>query len=184
MAFSIAAITANAQFFASAVFKQGAGNTAPNIGFDNNYSYFVGANGGYYFLKEHIPVSIGLEYGVIDNSNDIISNKLEGFRIPLKAGYTHYFNKFSTFVNVGGYLAFNTHEKIKNSRDVKSHFGILAEIGGGYNIYKNLFINVSAEFNRPVESNMKYSDNSDPIRSRYFIGGNIGLVWKFKTVAE
>jgi outer membrane protein W len=157
------AVNVNAQFFAGVEAKMGTSNTV-TTNLDNGFSYFAGINAGYEFLK-HVPVSIGIEYGELNASDKIIVNALKqtSLRIPLKAGYCHYFGKLKPFINIGTFYALKgkmpdvnvaiieTGEEFVAGRDIDNHFGILGQIGVGYKLTDKITVSAAYEYNRPFD---------------------------------
>jgi outer membrane protein W len=180
------AIKANAQFFAGVEAKMGTSNTV-TANLNNGFSYFAGVNAGYEFLK-HVPVSIGIEYGELNVSDKIIVNALKqtGLRIPLKAGYCHYFGKLKPFINIGTFYAvknktpnidvYNSEgDLIGNDIDFEGHFGILGQIGIGYRLMEKISVSVSYEYNRPFNNmvTIRIPHPNKLERSGYYYSGAV-----------
>jgi hypothetical protein len=177
------AVNVNAQFFAGVEAKMGTSNMG-TTNLDSGFSYFAGINAGYEFLK-HVPVSIGIEYGELNISDKIIEDALKqtSLRIPLKAGYCHYFGKLKTFINIGTFYAiknktpnidiYNSEGNFMgNGIDFEGHFGILGQIGIGYRLMEKISASVSYEYNRPFNNMVTTPFNTKKLeQSGYYYSG-------------
>jgi outer membrane protein W len=193
-----AVIGANAQFFAGVEAKVGASNMVATT-LNNGFSYFAGVNAGYEFFN-HIPVSVGIEYGELNVGNNLLGNlsKQTSLRVPLKIGYCYSFNRLKPFINVGAFYAVKSKMPdmdiynaegdlvITNGADVNidSHFGVLGQIGTGYKLSDKITVSAAYEYNRPFNGMLTVrmpavSSNEMKEHAYYFHGANIGFKWYF-----
>jgi outer membrane protein W len=191
------AVDANAQFFAGVEAKVGTSNmVTPYL--NNGFSYFAGVNAGYEFFN-HIPVSVGVEYGELNASNELVRDMLKqtSLRIPLKVGYCYSFNKLKPFINAGVFYAVKDktpNMDIYNSVgdlviingagiDIDSYFGILGQIGIGYKLTDRITISAAYEYNRPFNDTptvrIPALSSKGRERTYYYSGANIGVKWYF-----
>jgi opacity protein-like surface antigen len=180
--FAVSAVTANAQFFAGLNGKIGAGKYSS---WDMDIRWkCVGINAGYEFVK-HIPVSIGVEYAVL---KEMLNVKF--VRIPVIAGYCHYFGNVRLFAGAGMFASFGkwnyeiiyenpAHPEIDYSHldKIDPHVGYTLQGGAGYRIMDKLLLSLSFEYNRPFKETIDAEFGTWP--SCRFAGATLGASWYF-----
>jgi opacity protein-like surface antigen len=191
--FAVAAATANAQFFAGLNGKFGTGKY-PSWDMDTRWKC-VGINAGYEFVK-HIPVSIGVEYAVLkatDASFSPLICNAKFVRIPVTAGYCHYFGRIRLFAGAGVFASFGKRNRdnlnfyIPSATDIyyspshldkiDPHVGYTLQGGAGYRIMDKLLLSLSFEYNRPFKETIDAEFGTWP--SYRFAGATLGASWYF-----
>ncbi|MDR1667994.1 MAG: porin family protein [Bacteroidales bacterium] len=188
--------TANAQFFAGINGKIGDGDFANRDWRDGNKQgtwSCVGINAGYEFIR-HIPVSVGVEYAVL-NTTGKFSEFYDGkfIRMPVTAGYCHYFGNIRLFAGAGVFASFGKVDKgryadgngslLATAPKINLHLGYLLQGGAGYRIMDKLLLSLSFEYNRPfkerIDCDLPGVEAGWP--SFRFAGVTLGASWYFSS---
>ncbi|MDR1673465.1 MAG: porin family protein [Bacteroidales bacterium] len=197
-------VSASAQFFAGINGKIGDGNFVNRdwATKDTKGTWScVGINAGYEFVKR-IPVSVGVEYAVLHTTGKF-SEFYDGkfIRMPVTAGYCHYFGNIRLFANAGMFASFGKGNNEVTFRDangaellhvvpkIKLHWGYTLQGGAAYRIMDKLLLSLSFEYNRPIKEKiekdnryMQFDEHTWP--SYRFVGVTIGASWYFSKPAR
>jgi opacity protein-like surface antigen len=158
-------------------------------------------NAGYEFIK-HIPVSIGVEYAVLDVASGYAKDAFDAsfIRIPVTAGYCHYFGSIRLFAGAGMFASFGKRKfgifdtiiyenpddpnriYLHTEPKINPHSGFVLQGGIGYKIIDKLLLSASFEYNRPFKEKIDAVEeyNEQAIWPSYrFAGATLGASWYF-----